>query len=512
MEDIFGQVKSLIEKFQLLTPECTVIAGVSGGPDSMALLAVLTRLRKSSDFELIAAHINHGLRENAQFEANLVRDWCQSNNVQLMEKNVNLREIARARNRSLEETGRDVRREFFFECKDRIVELRGRETIVRIALAHHMQDQAETLILNLGRGSGLDGLAGMNIFEPPFIRPLLQSDPKVIKAWLEEEKIPWLMDESNDEVYFTRNKIRHLLLPVWHDLLGYNPVPLLARAADNLGSEKKYLKITSDKVFENAIRKTDDGDIAGLECNQLANQPEAIRFRVMRRFFSEITGTARDFSKVHADLMQAVLLSDSGPFNLPAGYVVSRSGDLLKVTKKTNEEQAADIDFESWEADLQIPGDTGLPDKIGLIRAEVIEYQPDFRYNSQMNCFRLQALAGCKVRFRRPGDRIRPVGRSGTRTLKKFMNEQKVPLSERQRIPLVADGSNIVWLPKYGCGHEFCLTADNSGQSAADSSLVNDDEKNCGIRLSWHSCAESGEDSDKDSVTGDTSGNVNKLL
>jgi tRNA(Ile)-lysidine synthase len=500
MVNLFDQVKSLIDRHQLLPDGCVVIAGVSGGPDSMALLSILNIMKSLSDFELHAAHVNHGLRVNAANETNLVRQWCRQNGINLFEKEVKLKEIARARGRSLEEAGREVRREFFLECVNRLRHQHGKETGIRIALAHHMQDQAETMILNLGRGSGLDGLAGMRVADLPFIRPLLYSDPAAIRNWLDDTNVPWLMDESNDELSFTRNRVRHLLLPVWQELLGYNPVPLLSRAAENLDYDRSFLNQAGNQAFEHSVRRTENGDIIGLDCNFLTQQPEAVRFRVMRRFYAEAAGTARDFSKIHADLMQQVLLDASGPFDLPAGLIVTRTGDLLKVIPG-DAQLAAKIDFENWETKLQVPGDTMLPEKFGFIRAEMIEYRSDFRYNSQMNCFSRQALTDCVVRFRRPGDRIRPVGRSGSRTLKKFMNEQKVPVSDRWQLPLVASGPEIVWLPGYGCGQRFCLTGGKADRLAAAQTPISDSGQNAAVRLVWLRP----DDNNHDSVTEGTS-------
>lgn len=479
MEKIFEEIEQLIQDNALVPQGSGVVVGVSGGPDSMALLALLVRMRRRCYFPIMAAHVHHGLRANADLDEALVEAWCQSNQVAFRCLRVKLLQRAEHMGLGLEEAGRIVRREFFEQCRRELQTQLGPASIVRIALAHHIQDQAETVLLNLGRGSGLDGLAGMKLLDDPYIRPLLRLDPSVIRQWLENESIPWREDESNDDLRFARNRIRHRLLPIWRETLGYDPVRMIARAADNLAADRDWLNTQSDTVFEALyIERVSPDNLPGLECAGLAEMPLAVQVRLLRRFFKECTGSARNVTRQHLDQMRMTALESAGPFDLPGAVRVKRRGPYLHLeTSRSN----PPVQDDNWIIPLNLPGRTQLPQGYGFIRADVIEYNSDFRYNSQMNCFDAASLKDCSIRLRQVGDRISPVGRGGHRTLKKIMNELKIPPEIRARLPLVAKGQDVAWIPGYVCGHEFCF---NSCSDETDDR--NDGQaRKFGIRLVW---------------------------
>lgn len=464
MDDLVSLTKEVLLQQCLLQAGDYIIVGVSGGPDSMALLDVLVKLHVDLEFGLAAAHVHHGLRTDADDDAELVRRWCQAHEIELFERRLDLNSDAAALSMSIEEAGRELRREFFEECRE--VLLQKTSCRVFIALAHHQRDQAETLINNLGRGSGLSGLAGMKVKEDSYLRPFLRFDDDILHEWLNKNDIPWRHDHTNFETVYTRNRIRHMLLPCWQETIGYDPVPLIARASENLAVDEDCLEQMAQSVFAQVYSV----DEKSLNRNDLLKQHTAIQIRVLRLFFQTVSGKVKDLTKKHLNLMQAVLQSQAGPFDLPYNLSIRLYGNkILLDTRSDNVNEKTD---EDWQIPLRIPGITKLPQRLGSIEAVMIEYNRDFRYNSEMNCFRDIMPAGTVVRLRRPGDHIRPAGRQGTRTLKKFMNEERIDPKHRNCIPVIAAGSEIIWLPEHACGERFICSNGQTGEKC--------------VRLIWH--------------------------
>ena len=195
------KVKDTIKKYNLIEENDKILVGVSGGPDSMALLKAL----QSLGYNICVAHINHGLRENAIIDEEYVLNYCEKNNIPCYVKRVNLKE--NLENMSPEEAGRKIRYEFFDE-------ILKQENCSKIATAHNSNDNAETVIMNMLRGSGLSGLKGIEAKRNNIIRPLIKISRKEITNYCSENNIEPRHDESNDEAIFTRNKIRIEQLPV----------------------------------------------------------------------------------------------------------------------------------------------------------------------------------------------------------------------------------------------------------------------------------------------------------
>ncbi|NLW10570.1 MAG: tRNA lysidine(34) synthetase TilS, partial [Clostridiaceae bacterium] len=196
----------------------------------------------------------------------------------------------------------------------------------------------------------------------------------------------------------------------------------------------------------------------------LTKEHTAIQMRVLKSFFLRISGTVKDLSQIHLALMQEVLQKQAGPYDLPYGLSIRNYQGRILLEKK--DITSSDNESDDWEIQLNIPGTTVLPSGLGSIEAVKIEYDRDFRYNSEMNCFSQGLPAGCVVRLRRPGDHIKPAGRQGTRTLKKFMNEEKIDPKLRNHLPVIANGSDIVWLPEHACGDAYICKIDDIDHSA----------------------------------------------
>ncbi|HHV42018.1 MAG TPA: tRNA lysidine(34) synthetase TilS [Clostridiaceae bacterium] len=230
----------------------TIIVAVSGGVDSMLLLAYLIYLRKDYSFQLVAAHLHHGLRGlDADRDQEVVATFCRQHNIKLHLRQVDVSALAAMRGKGIEEAGRHARYDFFQDLGTELMEMSKQDFL--IALAHHEQDQAETILLNIGRGSGLEGLIGMELLRGRLLRPFLRRSRADIEKAAVAAGIPWQIDHTNEEGDYRRNRLRNELLPLWEEIIGYELAPLLNRLSENLLTEARALDITARQLYRRSL-------------------------------------------------------------------------------------------------------------------------------------------------------------------------------------------------------------------------------------------------------------------
>lgn len=266
-----------------------IIAGVSGGVDSMLMLAFLEYLQKSIPFHLITAHLNHGLRPvAADRDQKTVEAYCRQSGIEFHAKSVDVLALSLERKKGVEEAGRKARYDFFRQLGTEIL-ADGKGQSYLVCLAHHEQDQAETILLNLGRGSGLEGLIGMQIIMDGIIRPFLRrSKGEIIKA-AEAAEIPWQEDHTNIEGDYRRNRLRNELLPLWTQILSYDASPLLGRLSQNLLADAAALQTEAKSLYQKALLP--DGS---LSTKILLSAPEAITIRTLNIGLRELISRRDD--------------------------------------------------------------------------------------------------------------------------------------------------------------------------------------------------------------------------
>jgi tRNA(Ile)-lysidine synthase len=317
---LLEKVKTAIKEYRLLEPESGVVAGVSGGPDSMALLHCLVALRPEYKLQLWVVHINHGLRgAEADREAAFVAAQCANLAVPVKVYRVDVKAQAKQWKCSLEEAGHRVR----YQCFAAWAKECGLE---RIAVAHHALDQAETVLENLLRGSGLPGLGGMDYRRDAIIRPLLGVTREEIDAFLAEKKIDYCLDPSNQEPIYLRNRIRLELLP--HLVGKYNPklVESLNRMSEIVREENALIEdLTTAAIsrctvppppetpssLETPPRFT-NSERAVLLIPQLLAEPKAIQRRLVRRLLGEVGGGLRKFNYQHIESVLELARNSAG--------------------------------------------------------------------------------------------------------------------------------------------------------------------------------------------------------
>ncbi len=281
------KVKKTIEKFNLISNDDKVVIGVSGGPDSITLLNVLYKL----GYNICVAHINHGLRETAINDQKYVIDFCNERNIDCFVKAVNLNEIES--DMTIEELGRKVRYDFFFEVFEK-------ENCTKIATAHNANDNAETVVMNMIRGSGLSGLKGIGVSRDNIIRPLIEVTREEIECYCDEQNLNPCHDESNDKAIYTRNKIRLDVLPYIVKNINSNAINNINRMAELVSLDEEFINKNVDNAFEDCLISREENKVV---CNlKLFNKLDnVIKRRLIIKFISETLGNAKDIEKVHIE-------------------------------------------------------------------------------------------------------------------------------------------------------------------------------------------------------------------
>jgi len=243
---IRDKVLNTIKKYNLIQPKDKIVLGVSGGPDSISMLYILNELKEKLDFEIIVAHINHGIRENAKNDEEYVKTYCEKIGVKFYCLHASVKELAEQKKMGLEETGRKVRYDFFDE-------ILKKEYAQKIGIAHNKNDNAETMIMNILRGSGTNGLRGIEAKQGKYIRPLIEIERYEIENFCNEKSLNPCIDESNFENEFTRNKIRNIVIPYVKKNFNENIIETLERLSQITREQEDYIKNVAETEYKNVL-------------------------------------------------------------------------------------------------------------------------------------------------------------------------------------------------------------------------------------------------------------------
>ena len=300
------KVLETVKKYNLINDGDRIVCGVSGGPDSITMLNILKSFKQEKvfDFEIVVAHINHGLRENAKLDEKYVIEYCEKNNIQYFVLNTNIKEIAEKEKRGLEETGRIIRYNFFDEVL-------AKTNSNKIAIAHNSNDNVETIIMNIIRGSGLSGLKGIEAKLDNYIRPLIEIEREEIENYCEKEKLNPRHDESNDENIYTRNKIRNIAIPYVKEELNPNILEAITRLSEIAKDDLNYLDLQTEKTYkeicleeknvtENVYNVEKEATIT-LDLKKFNEENRAIQKRLIMYSINKIFGTTKGIEKIHIE-------------------------------------------------------------------------------------------------------------------------------------------------------------------------------------------------------------------
>lgn len=433
-----------------------VVAGISGGADSVCLFFVLLEIQQELGIALHGVHVNHGLRgEAADADEQFVVQLCDKYQIPLEIYRVDLNQEAKERKVSLEEAGRDIRREAFLKTMEK---WGG----TKIALAHHQNDNAETLLWNLARGTGLHGMAGIRPVHGIWIRPLLGANRQEIEDCLQHMGQDFCTDLTNLETTYTRNKLRHQVIPILEEEVNPAAVRHMNEAMEQMGLLRDFVEEETTHAVERVCRKTEHFvEISEEEWRKL---PKFLQKEVIYTVLEEVSGSSKDLGKVHIQAVEDLLDQQVGRWRtLPGAIRALRIYDGVRVEQHVPERKATGK--KEVQVELRIPGVTEIPEKNLSISCQILELQeplevaeiPQKRYTKWMD---YDIITSClKVRGREPGDWLVIDKEGHEKKLKSWFVNEKIPADQRGEIPLIADGNQIVWIVGYRMNMAYQVSA-----------------------------------------------------
>lgn len=457
MDPFLERLRAYVGERALLQPEERVLIGLSGGVDSVVLAHALLELA----YPLLAVHVNYQLRgAAADGDEAFVRAWCSERRVPLEVRTFDTEHIATSRGLSVQQAARDLRYETFRD--------RARAAgIAKVALGHHRDDQAETLLLNLFRGTGLEGLAGMPVRrrlsnEIFVIRPLLDQSRAEIESYAAREKLEWREDVSNTKAVYRRGVLRSEVLPVIERHFGPGVRDRLARTA---GLVRAYL----DATLNDTIREAFDAAVAdmdgesALRLDALDDLPDVMRRRViveaLRRWLPDVEASAQTAGEI--DELRS---SQPGRRQEYGGGVVWRERDRLlfrlEARPETDEEETVEAGGEAHLA-------------FGTVAVERLDAPPARLDSGSSNEVFIDASVvsmPLTVRTWRDGDRFRPLGMQHPKKLSDFLTDERIPPHQKGRAYVLVSEGRIVWVVGLRIDHDVRVT----------------DETTATLRLSYH--------------------------
>lgn len=291
-----NRVLNTIKKYNLIQNGDVIVLGVSGGPDSISMLYILNEIRKEKiiDFEIIVAHINHMIREEADDDEKFVLDFCKKIGVQAFFKKIDVQKQAMYRKTGTEEEGRRVRYEFFEEIAQKV-------NANKIGIAHNKNDKVETMILNLLRGSGVSGLKGIEpIRDNKFIRPLIECERFEIEKYCEEKGLEPKIDKTNFENIYNRNKVRNIILPYIKKEFNPNIIETMNRLSELVSDENRYINEMTEKEYNKMVIQTSENEII-LDLKKFNNQDKVIKSRLILYTITKLKGSSSGIEKIHIE-------------------------------------------------------------------------------------------------------------------------------------------------------------------------------------------------------------------
>ncbi len=455
-----AEVRASLQRVGYAGRDLLLVVAVSGGPDSVALLHALVTLQGPLCLRLHVAHLNHDFRgeeadEDARFVAQMAQSLALPATVEKADPEAHQREQSIS---SFEEASRQLRYDF-------LATVAQRHHAAAVALAHTADDQAETVLMHILRGSGLPGLRGMkelanwpspeNGSQVVLLRPLLDVTKKETRDYCQQRNISFRDDTTNLSMRFTRNRIRHNLLPMLRE---YNPMisQALLRLAQNVSQEDDYLETELARVWDSLARV--EGDQVALDRNALASLHPLIQSLVLRRAYQALTGDTRRLHHTHLEAMVKHIGAPPGKLiELPRGLRLLSTYEglllgryscspcpyppltgqyplTLPTSEATHSREEKATDLPGWHISVQM--DTPPLEALGN--------------DPQTGWFNISVLReDAWVRTRLPGDRFQPSGMAGTKKLQDFLVDTKVPRHWRERIPLVVCQRGIAWVVGY---------------------------------------------------------------
>lgn len=344
-QGILCRVRAYMEKHYMIVPGDTVIAGVSGGADSVCLFLMLAELMKEIEFKLVVVHVNHGIRAEAVQEAEFVRQLCEDRKIPFILVEENIKEYARTERISEEEAGRKVRYRAFEEAVKKYAgnnlshgnnPSRGnRLSAGKIAVAHNANDRAETMLFHLFRGTGLAGAGGIRPVRDNIIRPILCLQRREIEEYLREKQMTFCIDRTNLEDTYTRNRIRNHILPYAEKEICQGAVGHMCETADILLETESYIAEQTEKAYANCILGENEDSLV-LDVNRIKEETPFIRKQIILKALERLTQKRKDITSLHIKaILELFDKNGTKETMLPYGLTVRKEYNRLILQEKS---------------------------------------------------------------------------------------------------------------------------------------------------------------------------------
>ena len=435
------KVRDYMREHEMTAPGDAVIVALSGGADSVCLLTVLKQLA-TPEFLLRAVHVHHGIRgAEADRDEAFAQKLCESLSVPLCVAYCHVPAYAAEHGLSEEEAGRILRSQELEKEAGKWEQELPAGSRVKIALAHHRDDNAETILHHLLRGSGLTGLAGIRPVQGRRIRPLLCVGREEIRAYLEAGHISWCEDSTNQSPDYTRNRIRSQVLPLLKTAVNEQAEEHILQAGQIIGQADAYLRQQAEEIWQEAVCGREE-DLAAIPLTAFARQPEILKTYLIRHMLDQLHPGWKDIGSRHFTAIAELAGKPVGSrLDLPGGLMARTGYETLEIVRKT--EREVSVKTESG-ADGEIHGRQTVPE----LHMTVFSRQKDQEIpkNQYTKWFDYDKIKGTlSVRTRRTGDYlILPSG--GSKTIARYMIDEKIPKEKREQILLLAEGSHVLWV------------------------------------------------------------------
>ena len=446
-EFMIGTVWNNIKHYSLIHEKDTIVIGVSGGPDSMALLYALLEIKKSLDFNILIAHVNHGVRgDDALADQLFVEKISKGLALPCYSINVDMEAHAKEMGITSEEAGRDLRYGFF---RDILNKYGGG----KIAVAHNKDDQAETLLLRLMRGTGIDGLKGMDFICGDIIRPLLNISRYEIEEYIEKGGIETVLDKTNLLPIYSRNKVRLELLPYIRENFNPSIIDALWRLSRTSNGDCNFLEKYTEDKFDLLVKNKTNHSII-LNGSLFNKEDMSIRLRIIRKAICKLLGNLHGFSEQHITQVVEIFerLQTGKRIELPNSLVGRVNYDEFIIEKKKDE------NIKDFNYILQI-GNNEFKELGISLNVSIIQAQMPVKFKDNAKYFDYDKVKGnIYIRNRKPGDIFNPIGMRGTKKVKDYFIDKKISKDIRDRIPILMDDKNIIWILGYATSQLYKIT------------------------------------------------------
>lgn len=425
----------------MIQPGDRILIGLSGGADSICLAELLWHLKEEFNMELGALYCHHGIRGGeADEDGFFVKRFCEAREIAYFEARENVEERAKKKKMSVEEAGREFRYETFEQ-------IMVRENFGKLAVAHNANDRAETMLFHLARGTNLSGLCTMEPMREfgrgkVLIRPLLWTTREEIEKWLVIQELTWRTDSTNLSDLYTRNQIRHQVLPKLQKI-NAQAVQHMGEASDSIREAVEFLGEEEEKIIKSCVKVEKERAVICISMLQQCHiyMKKAVLYRVL----CQVLGSRKDIGSIHIKMLLDLLDGESGKqVSLGHGLYGRKEYDKLVISDQSRHNLSFD-EGKLSNIDLQM-------EVVPYTGQEILKN----KYTKYLDCDKIKD--NLVLRHWQEGDYIFLREDGGKKKLGRYFIDEKIPPEERRRIPLLADGNHIVWVVGYRISAYYKVT------------------------------------------------------